>query len=219
MKTAIGLVLAAGAALAQDPGRAETVRKLESMKVTVDFQEATLADAVAYLRDVTGLNFVLHPRALEAAGDAPVRLKVRDLSVRSVLRLMLRGRDLAAGYRDGAIVILPRAELEDQVTLRMYDVRALLVRVPDFAGPTVELTSPQTTGPLLQGIQVTFDPPEPSVPPELLVELVRACTGGASWQDNPNAAAELKNGMLVVSQAPAVHREVAAFLRRLEQYR
>jgi hypothetical protein len=39
------------------------------------------ADAVDYLREVTGLNLVVLPKALEKEGDTKIRLKVKDLSV------------------------------------------------------------------------------------------------------------------------------------------
>src|SRR4030095_10187177 len=85
---------------------------------------------------------VVLPKALEKDGESKIRLKVRDLSVKSVLKLLLSSRGLTATYRDGAIVIVPKEDLQDSTTMRMFDVRALQVKIQDFIGPVVELTSP-----------------------------------------------------------------------------
>src|SRR5215471_18549408 len=102
MKTLMALMAAAAAAWAGD-GPADSVRRLETMKITVDFEDVKLPEAVDYLRDVTGLNLVILPKAMEKDGESKVRLKVKDLSVKSVLRLILGSRGLTATYRDGAI--------------------------------------------------------------------------------------------------------------------
>src|SRR5436189_5232656 len=103
MKT-MAAILAMGACAWAGDGREDAVRKLEAMKVTVDFENVKLPEAIDYLRDVTGLNLVLLPKAMEKDGETSIKLKVKELSVRSVLKLLLGSRGLAASYRDGAIV-------------------------------------------------------------------------------------------------------------------
>src|SRR5262249_25830343 len=123
MKTMAALM--AMTALAWAGGsREDAVRKLE-MKVTVDFQDVRLPDALDYLHDVTGLNLVLMPKAMEKEGDSKIRLKVKDLSVKSVLKLLLSSRGLTVSWRDGALVVLPKEDLQDATTLRMFDVRSI----------------------------------------------------------------------------------------------
>src|SRR5262245_57814698 len=102
MKTMTLVAMMAAAAWAGDT-REETMRRLE-MKVTVDFADVKLPDAMDYLRDVTGLNLVVLPKAMEKDGESKIRLKAKDLSVKSVLKLMLVSRGLTATYRDGAVV-------------------------------------------------------------------------------------------------------------------
>ncbi len=229
MRTMAAL-LAAGAAVgllgearaAQDPARAEAVAKLEALRISVDFQDVKLQEAVDYLRDVTGINLVLLPTVLEQGGDAPVRLKVKDLTVKSVLKLLLGSRGLAATWKDGAVAILPQAELQEAVSLRMYDVRAQLMELKDFPGPRMELVAPG--GPdsgLMSGITVAFidEPKPPLIPEEVLVQLIRENTGARTWDSNAQAAISVANGMLVVSQSPSVHREIGRFLGLLGQYR
>lgn len=45
-------------------------------------------------------------------------------------------------------------------------------------------------------------------PGEGLVELVRASTGGRSWDENASVSLELLNGLLIVKQSKSVQREV-----------
>lgn len=215
MKTLMALMAAAAVAWAGD-GRADSIRKLETLKITVDFEDVKLPEAVDYLRDVTGLNLVILPKALEKDGESKIRLKVRDLSVKSVLKLLLSSRGLAASYRDGAIVIVPREDLQDATTMKMFDVRALQVKIQDFNGPVMELTSPLTKK---SGITIDL-PSEPKVnlPDEFLVDMIRVNTGNGSWDTNPKAAVNLNNGMLIVSQTPSVLKEIDALLGLLGQY-
>lgn len=219
MKTMLALAAMAVAAYAGDTGREDAVRKLETMKVTVDFQDVKLGEAIDYLRDVTGLNLVLLARAAEK-GDYKIRLKVRELTVKSTLKLLLAGHGLTATWREGAVVILPQEDLQESVYIEMYDVRAQLVKLPDFPGPRVELVQPgkgQTTGPIV-GIEL-LEPKDPPVPPEFLVDLIKSNTGGQTWEQNKNAAIQMTNGMLVVTQTGPVHREIKALLGLLAQYR
>src|SRR5438552_9178568 len=134
MKTMRALMAMAALAWAGD-SREDSVRKLETMKVSVSFEDVRLPDAVDYLREVTGLNLVLLPRAMEKDGDAKVRLKVKDLTVKSILKLLLSSRGLTVTYRDGALVVLPKEDLQDATVMRMFDVRSMLVKLQDFAGP------------------------------------------------------------------------------------
>ncbi len=215
MKTAMMILTMAACAFA-DGSREDAVRKLETMKVTVDFDNVKLPEAIDYLRDVTGLNLIILPKAMEKDGEAPIRLKVKELSVKSVLKLLLSSRGLSATYRDGALVILPKEDLQGTTVMRLFDVRALQVKIQDFIGPKVELTGPSSkTGP---GITVTFDEPKPVIEDDFLIQMIRTSTGNGSWESNPNVALDLRNGTLVVSQTPGVLREIENLLNLLGQY-
>jgi len=219
MKTMMALAAMTALAWAGDT-REDTVRKLETMKVTVDFQDVRLPDAMDYLRDVTGLNLVILPKAMEKDGDTKVRLKVKELSVKSVLKLILASRGLTVTYRDGALVVLPKEDLQDSVVMKMFDVRSMLVKLQDFNGPRVELVGPTTKTNLSNvGIFVIDEPKPPPIEDDLMITIIKENTGSGSWDANPRAAIVLNNGVLVVSQTPAVLREVEALIGLLGQYR
>src|SRR3954469_2666022 len=212
MKTMMATLMTVGmAAMAwSGDGREDAARKLETLKVTVDFDNVKLPEAIDYLRDVTGLNLVLLPKAMEKDAESNVRLKVKDLSVKSVLKLLLSSRGLTASYRDGALVILPKEDLQSTTAMRIFDVRALQVKIQDFAGPVVELTSSASKK---MGVTiVNLDEPKIVIEDEFLITMVKTSTGSGSWESNPNAVAELHNGQLVVTQTPAILREVENLL-------
>jgi hypothetical protein len=225
MRTLVGLVAMAAAAFAPfgdaqgrgDSSREEVVRRLETMKVSVDFRDVSLAEALDYLREVTGLNLILLPRATEQGGDAKIRLKARDLSVKSTLKLLLASKGLTVTYRDGALVVLPQEDLQDNLVAEMYDVRSQLMKLQDFPGPRMELVSSKQGDTLKSGVFLLETEKDPPVTPEFLFELVRENTGGRSWEKN--ASIELKNGILFVSQSPAVHRQIKDLLAKLAQFR
>ncbi|HZE98343.1 MAG TPA: STN domain-containing protein [Planctomycetota bacterium] len=214
MKTMAAILAMAACAWAGD-SREDAVRRLETMKVTVDFENVKLPEAVDYLRDVTGLNLVILPKAMEKDGETPIQLKVKDLSVRSVLKLLLSSRGLTATYRDGAIVIVPKEELQSSLVLRIFDVRALQVKIQDFKGPVVELKAAGTKE--VGGVFI-LDDPKTVIEDDFLLTMVRTNTGAGSWDTNSNAVIDLHNGTLVVTQTPAVLREIESLLNLLGQY-
>jgi hypothetical protein len=219
MKTAMAVILMAMAAQANDT-KADAVRKLETMKVSVDFEDVKLPDAIDYLRDVTGLNLVMLPKAMDKDADTKIRLKVKDLSVKSILKLLISSRGLTATYRDGAVVILPKEDLNDSTTMKMFDVRSMLVKLQDHAGPRMELVQPGKggVGPIM-GVSILEEPAPPPVDEDFMIQLIKENTGSGAWDNNPRAAIELKNGILVVSQTPAILREIDKLLGMLGQYR
>jgi hypothetical protein len=204
-------------ALTRDAAREDAVRKLSTQRITVDFDQVKLADALDFLRDATGLNLVLLPSGAAKDAEQPVRLKAKDLTVKSVLKLLLQPRGLSVSWRDGALAIVPQEEIQDVVALKIYDVRSQQIKLPDFPGPRMELAAPASANPV--GITL-FDlsDPKPLLEDDMLIDLIRSNTGGRSWE-NGKATIDLVNGRLVINQSPAVHREVEDLLRRLGQYR
>lgn len=214
----------AGAAAAQDASvdsrKAETVRKLESQRVTLDFKDTPLDDVVNFLRDLTGLNF--HIDSDIGTKLSPEQLRVtfraKDLTLKSALKLILSARDLTAVWREGVLVIQHKDKSAAAVSMEMYDVRDLLLKIGDFPGPKVELAQGDKAK---VGAQFFLADEErkPPIDAELIQELVKSSTGDRSWEENPATSVQLANGMLVVTQSKKVREEVRRLLDRLRQYK
>ncbi|HEY3226700.1 MAG TPA: hypothetical protein VGK61_06895, partial [Planctomycetota bacterium] len=100
-----GWVALGGVAAAQeDSARTQELGKvrdrLASMKITLDFQNAKLEDVIAYFQEYSGLNFHLATEVAKS-GEEPARvtLKVRDVTLKTALKLVLNPRDLVCVYR------------------------------------------------------------------------------------------------------------------------
>jgi hypothetical protein len=205
-----------------DPRKQEVVNKLNTMRVTVDFANVTMEEAVGYLRDFSGLNIIVDAEVYknQSEDQLKVTLKVKDLLLKSVLKLMLNSRELTAMYKEGVVLIVPKGKIDKAVTLQLYDVRDLLVKIQDFAGPKVELVSPSKGGGgPLTGATFTLEEPRSTITEEFITEMVKQNTGDKSWDENPNASITLTNGVLVVSQSKRVHEEIKRFVNLLRQFK
>ena len=228
MHTAAILTLMALPAFAQeggsdsDPRKAEAVNRINTMRVSVDFTNTPLEEAVAFLRDFTGLNIIVDAEVYknQSEDQLKITLKVKELSLKSVLKLMLSSRELTAMYKEGVLLVVPKSKIDKAVTLQLYDVRDLLVKIQDFNGPKVELVSPQKGGggPLVGGV-FTLDEPRSVITEEFITDMVKQNTGDKSWDENPNASMNLTSGVLVVSQSKKVHEEIKRFINLLRQFK
>src|SRR5439155_9715605 len=130
-----------------------------------------------------------------------VTLRVKDLTLKSCLKLMLSSRELTATYKEGVILIVPKGKADKAVYLQIYDVRDLLVKIQDFAGPKVELVSPSKGGGgPLTGATFTLEEPKSTITEEFITVMVKANTGDRRWDENQGASITMTNGMLIISQ-------------------
>lgn len=203
-----------------DARRQEVLNKLNNQRLSVDFQNTSLEDAIGFIRDFSGLNLHIDAGVHEnlTEDQLKVTLKVKDLLLKSVLKLMLGQRGLSAMYREGVLLILPREKIDEKTTLAMYDVRDMLMKIQDFPGPKVELVSPSAQGGPLTGATFSLDEPRSTITEDFLTEIIQNNTGDRTWDENPNASITLTNGVLVVSQSKRVHTEIRRLLNLLRQY-
>ena len=189
----------------------EAKRVLDSTRVSVDFKESPLENAIAFLREQTGLNFHLGSDHT----DAKVTMKLKDVSARTVLKYALKPHDLSAAWREGVIVIESRGRAGVKMVMRVYDVRNQAVPLEDHPGQEIELAS--------NGMGVHFlttsDATSNWIDPALTADYIQKFTGNGSWDGASGASITNANGLLIVKQTPAVHKEIMKLLRLLEQYR
>jgi len=222
---AVGLVLSCGgwaAAQEEDPERQKLLRKLETTRLTVAFENTALEDAIGFLRDACAMNIVIDATAYDSHSmdDLRVTLKVRELRVKSILKLMLEMKDLTAVYDEGVLLIVPEnSTLHNRVTTQVYDVRDLLFKIRDFPGPTVELAAPSAGSGVLGATFSLGDEEKSTITEEFLEDLVRQNTGGSSWEENDQSSLALTNGLLIITQTAKVHAEVRRLLQLLRQYK
>jgi hypothetical protein len=205
-----------------DPKKEEILGKLNNQRITLDFKDVPLEDALGFVRDYANLNIVVDAEVFTKLSEDQLRIniKVKDLTLKSALKLMLGGRDLTATYKEGVLMVIPKDKANKSVTTRVYDVRDLLFKIQDFPGPKVELTAPSSGGTPLTGATFSVEEePKSVISEEFITEIVKSNTGEGAWDENPNASVTLTNGLLIVTQSKKVHGEVEKLLQMLRQFK
>lgn len=175
-----------------DEERTRQVRaQLNRTIPALQFDSVGFADAVDFLRDVSGANIHVNWPALGVAGvdrNAPVTARLRNVSFDSALKVILDsagGGKAKLGYTvEGGIITITAVDVTN-VLLATYDVQAILAGRPDY-GPK-----------LIARITETVDP--------------------SSWQEHGGnkGMIKLEDGKLFVAQTTQNQRAVSALLSRI----
>jgi hypothetical protein len=123
--------------------------------ISVDFQDSPLDAVLEYLRTVAGVPIVVDPNALAAVDlgyDTKITLRLKDVSLRSVLRLILNRRGLAHIVKDEIIQVITAQQAKDLMVTRVQYIGNLLTSADEFQC-TLEAAV------LIDLIQSTIDPP------------------------------------------------------------
>lgn len=127
-----------------------TQAQLDRSLPELSFEGVGFGDVVDFLRDVSGANIFVNWKTLEAANidrTAPVTLKLRNVKFAKALNLILEnvsGGATKLGYTidDGVITISTADDLANNKLTRVYDIRDLIINIPDFTNaPIFDLTS------------------------------------------------------------------------------
>jgi len=162
------------------------VHKALDERVDVDFTELTLAELSNYLNE-HGIDLVLDLRALEEAGvesDTPLRpLKLKQVTLRSVLQHLVGQAELALLVRDGKLVVTTTDRASNELITKIYRIDDL-VRIKDSDGTTVD----------------NYDP---------LIDLLETVVVPDTWDavGGPGTISGFQ-GTLVISQTDEVHEEI-----------
>ncbi len=165
-----------------------------SKPTDVDFEEKPLKDIIEKIAQTSGIQIQFDEKALSEAAvatDTPITKRLRGISLRSTLRLLLRPLQLTYVIRNGVLLITTQTEAENQLVIRIYPVRDLL-------------SDEQS--------DLDFDP---------LVDLIETIVAPQTWDTvgGPGSSVALPPGLLVFSQTVEVHDEIAALLDVLRKAR
>ena len=209
MRTLALILALAGPASVQDRERAEILSKLQNLRITLDFQDAPIETIIDYIREISDLNVFVDNKVREM--DLVVSMKIQDIALRSVLKLLLSPHECDIMYREGVIMIMTKEDIQDKtMKLELYDCRDILYPIQDFPGVDIQLST-DDIGVTSIGVESTESEPFP------IEELVRAHTGGTTWDDNEKASVTLQNGILIVKNSPSVHKQVLHLLNMLRR--
>lgn len=202
-------------------------RQLGKTLPELRFDGVALNDAIDFLRDVSGANITVNWKALSEQGvtpDAPLTLKLRNVSLRKGLDLVLSeagaGDKLGWTTDQNVVEISTRELIDSKMYTRVYPIEDLLLLVPDFAGPRISLTENGGTGSGNSGSssgtssssENILETPPPEEKPKTraeradeLVSLIRDVIRPEIWVENGGTAAiRYWNGNLIVTAPRSV---------------
>jgi general secretion pathway protein D len=238
---------------ALEPGHGQadqaTQALLDRKLPELNFQAIGFSDVIDFLRDVTGANIFVNWRALEAAGidrNTPVTSRLHDIRFSKALQTILSdvgGGTVKLGYTvdEGVITISTDEDLSKNVLTRVYDIRDLIIQVPDFNNaPTFDLqnqtnqTSGGGGGGGGSGGQSLFggsgsggneNDQQNQVTRQQLVDnitkLITDTVAPDTWRDAGGTVGSLRElqGQLIVTQTPENQRLLQGLLDQLRETR
>jgi hypothetical protein len=223
-----GRIESTAASPSKADSRDATIDSKLNEKVSTNILQQPLSGAVSSLQDYTGVNIVLDPKALREQGvtsSTPVSLTVKQVPLKSVLKLLLKPLGLTYKVEDH-VVLITSPQVTDLTTYtKTYYVGDL---VPPWVPPALmESSRPPVTAdkrtleitPLMDLIQMTVAPGTWAV--QEGVRNPRSSDGEA----NPRTSTTHRNSMvpfllsvsLIIKATPDVHRDIANLFRGLRR--
>ncbi len=221
--------------------------------VNLDGDSLSLDQVISFIRDSTGANIAVNWPALELVGidqDSLVSISLSGIPAEQLLRLVLDQvsadafDDDKAGFTisEGVIKISTLADLKTETQTKVYDIRDLLVQVPNFSNaPGFDLNdalqntnSGGSTGGTGGGggggsgggglFGDDDDEDEEDLPSreelvEQITELIQTTVGDPDeWLDEESTLTEL-NGNMIIKTTSDNHRQILGLLGRLRETR
>lgn len=231
-----------------DPAAIESNRRfMQALQtpVTMNFEESALGDVVGFLREATGANIHVKWRVLAGAEITPetrVTIRAKGVSAETALRTVLDSvssgeKKLIWQIGDGVMTVTLQSDQVGSAVLRMYDIRDMLMDVPNFHGPRISMSSigQNTQSSENQGLfqgdgnnagggagdsaQVTQE--TRLTRKEIIENLLQTITSTVepgSWEGSEGGLGKMPKpavmqGHMVVTQTPSVHEAIVKLLR------
>jgi len=223
------------------PEARRTQAMLENTRIPVDFRNSRLEDVVAYVQNISKINMIVDWPALETAGvtrDTAVEMHLPDATVATVLDRVAEvvspdsSNRASVAVKDGTVRLSTKKALDRDTTTFVYEIRDLMVDIPDFTNaPVFDLAT------VLKGDTngATGASPFASKPgrgemamrktaDEKTRELVALITNTVdfdTWKENGGEVGLIQpyQGSLIVTTTPRVHRSIDGLLGKLRQQR
>lgn len=208
----------------------------------LNFPDVRFADVVEYLRDVSGISIYVNWGALESLAiteDTNVNIRLDDVAFGKALRLILddvsRGQEpLSYVINEGVLTISSKEALADKTTTRVYDIRDLIIRVPNFVGPRVDIDAIGSDGEdggggggvgLFAEADDTPSAGEEDQPTRAemitkVTEMIKGTLPSDSWNDfGGKGTMNDLHGNLIITQTPENHLKINELIAKLRETR
>jgi type II secretory pathway component GspD/PulD (secretin)/tetratricopeptide (TPR) repeat protein len=217
---------------------------LENKRIPTNFNDTPLSSVVEFVRSITNLNIDVNWTSLEGKGidqNTPVTLNLSSVPVKTVLDKVLEkvgqdpGNGAAWSINSGVLTIASREEINRTKSLQIYDIRDLLVEVPDYANaPEFDLAGVLASaggggrGGAGNGQSPFRDvndrgPQRKSLEERTneIIGIITTNVDSAGWQENGGDVGFIQQlaGNLIITNTPANHRSIQGLLSKLREVR
>jgi len=201
----------------------------------IAFDQTPLHMVMDFLRDLSGLNLHVNWRALEMSGvtrDTPVTLKVRGVSMRRLLDLLMSqlsaNQDVYGSVYwivdEGVVHISTGSALNQTTKTRRYDVTDLLMAIPNFQGPRINLdaNSSNANSNSSNNSNTNNNPNDLFAPAgndrttssgqnapmtrremeDQLIEVIKNAIGEEMWKPTGRGSVRIFRGQMMITQTP-----------------
>ncbi len=224
---------------AESAANRAALASIEEKSTQITFDDNPLIDVLAFVESIAGVNMDIDWVSLEDVGvdrETPVSLRLNNVTIETALNRVLEkvsDPDLPAGWsiEDGILTIASDEVLRRNTSLELYDIRDLLIEIPDYSdAPEFDLQSvlQSSQGGGGGGGQSPFSgqtqdreirPRDERV--QEIVDIVQATIDPDGWTDLGGDTSSIQelNGNLVITSTPKIHRQINGLLGKLRQVR
>mgnify|MGYP006278653637 CR=1 FL=1 len=219
-------------------------------RIPVQFDSTRLQNVIEFIRVTTGVDIFVNWPAMETVGieqDTPITINLSAAPADEVLRLVLRQASAAVGgiepigftVNEGVIRISTETDLRSETSIRQYDIRDLLVQVPNFSeAPEFDLSSALESGTGdgggggggggggdgLFGDDDDEDDEEDAAADrqaliDSILQLIQDTVGRPEEWINLESTIRELNGNLIIKTTVDNHRDIFALLQQLRETR
>ncbi|KKL82741.1 hypothetical protein LCGC14_1981740, partial [marine sediment metagenome] len=212
-------------------------KTLRQVLPKLDFAGIAFGDTIQFLRDVSNVNIHVNWEAMRQVNidqKTQVNVKLTQVSVEKALRTVLDDvggvNPLGFVVAEGVITISTKDDLSRETRTRVYDIRDLIVTVPDFRGPRTSLSrgTGNNAGAGLFGDDDDDDDDDEDTLSraeltENILELIRSTIAPDTWRSGDasgtiGSVREL-NGRIIVTQTPENQQGLQDLLAQLRAAR
>lgn len=190
--------------------------RMQHTRVSVDFKELKLAEAVQFISRVVGFDVIVSPE-LQAAGvdDVPtITLQLRDVDVKRLAELVERFTKTKMHFKKGILEFTTPKAARGKPVLRIYSIGEITRPMRHFPGPDINL---YPAGAEFEKEEET-DVESSFGNADAVAELIQSSVEAETWEDE-NTSIQAYQHKLVIKTYPAVHRKVLLFLNQLRAHR
>jgi len=197
-------------------------------QVSFDGHGTPLRDVISYLREASGMNLMIDPNC--AAANEPVGFGMKNVTLRSALNRLCDFTNTHWAMAD-KMILISKEPIQDDAFPYAYDIHDLLVRPRDFKstrGRMHALVSDTKTGNISTGVyskKADQDAERKLACGTGWANFIRKNIAPGTWHGSVEGGGSsqntiaFRNGRLVVTHTPEVHRQILELLDNFRRAR